>query len=113
MIELVIPSNLGYGKRGAGGVIPGDATLHVLVELLDVRSFVGGTRPSMAVVDGVTWSECSTRQARAGDPARAVFFGPPAAAVRRPGRNDVQNVSVGRDFREVIKAEHRSAIVST
>lgn len=37
MIELVIPSNLGYGKRGAGGVIPGDATLHFLVELLDVR----------------------------------------------------------------------------
>ena len=37
MIELVIPSNLGYGKRGAGGVIPPDATLHFLVELLDVR----------------------------------------------------------------------------
>ncbi|MFM7078146.1 MAG: FKBP-type peptidyl-prolyl cis-trans isomerase, partial [Planctomycetaceae bacterium] len=37
MIELVIPSNLGYGKRGARGVIPPDATLHFLVELLDVR----------------------------------------------------------------------------
>lgn len=37
MIELLIPSNLGYGKRGAGGVIPPDATLHFLVELLDVR----------------------------------------------------------------------------
>jgi len=37
MIELMIPSNLGYGKRGAGGVIPPDATLHFLVELLDVR----------------------------------------------------------------------------
>ncbi|MFM9011916.1 MAG: FKBP-type peptidyl-prolyl cis-trans isomerase [Planctomycetota bacterium] len=38
MIELVIPSNLGYGKRGTpGGPLPPDATLHFLVELLDVR----------------------------------------------------------------------------
>jgi FKBP-type peptidyl-prolyl cis-trans isomerase FkpA len=38
MIELVIPSDLGYGKRGTpGGPIPPDATLHFLVELLDVR----------------------------------------------------------------------------
>jgi FKBP-type peptidyl-prolyl cis-trans isomerase FkpA len=31
MIELEIPSDLGYGARGAGGVIPGNATLHFLV----------------------------------------------------------------------------------
>ena len=38
MIELTIPSDLGYGKRGTpGGPIPPDATLHFLVELLDVR----------------------------------------------------------------------------
>jgi FKBP-type peptidyl-prolyl cis-trans isomerase len=37
MIELLIPSELGYGKRGAGGAIPPDATLHFLVELLEVK----------------------------------------------------------------------------
>jgi FKBP-type peptidyl-prolyl cis-trans isomerase len=34
---LVIPSQLGYGARGAGGVIPPNATLIVDVELLDVE----------------------------------------------------------------------------
>jgi len=37
MIELWIPSELGYGTRGSGGSVPPNATLHFIVELKSIK----------------------------------------------------------------------------
>jgi len=37
MVELWIPSVLGYGSRGSGSAVPPNATLHFIVELHDVK----------------------------------------------------------------------------
>ena len=34
-VFLIIPAQLGYGDRGAGGVVPPNATLYFDMEVLD------------------------------------------------------------------------------
>ena len=34
--KVIIPPDLGYGKRGAGGVIPPDSTLYFEMKLISI-----------------------------------------------------------------------------
>ena len=45
-VVMVIPSSLGYGDRGAGGVIPGGATLY-FITTLQVNAYKGISRATL------------------------------------------------------------------
>ena len=51
MIELEIPSKIGYGKDGFPGAVPPDATLHFIVELVELKRGPKPVEPGKADAD--------------------------------------------------------------
>ena len=76
--KLIIPSDLGYGPKGAGGKIPGGATLYFDVTLIELGGESGvGRRAS-----GVEVTTCARRRL----PARrtSLACSPPHLRRRHP-----------------------------